>query len=297
MTDMHELLIRANLALFQGERHEVQRLLAEYHALGEDTGGQAGLLRWLEAQSQADQEERLRLLRGLAERGDTTDHYTVMAQSYLADEVLYTGLAKRQRMMPPVRRWLQAAALLLICAVVVGGLVIWGGLGGDGAALEATATPLIITEMPVVALPDRSEQLVGADLRVQYDGGILQLRAVEDRSERVFDGQTAQPVMPVPGARFYALEAVFECRSSICNMPPEAEISLLTDGGEFTPARSDVYIFGAERMAPVALGRTTTGWLIFELPVVFQPRMVEVKPILPDNTRGEPVFITLPPGA
>lgn len=291
---MHDLLIRANIALYAGKYQDALDYLDQYRQITPAQDAQASMVLWLEAHAEADAEQRHAVLEYLVESQPEDDLYARMAAELLADEAAFTPAERRAQ---PSLRWLQVPLLLIVGAVLaVLGITIFQ---------QTRTSPqqiVIVTETPVstaVASPlpdDRSQQLVSEEAQVLYDGGILQLIAMEDASARVTDLRSGEWIAPVPGARFYALAAVFECRQSICYEPPEAEIMVQIDSGDLIPLREGVGVAGEPAMAPLALGRTTEGWLIFELPIVSRPRVLVITPVLADNTFGESVTIDLPAG-
>ncbi len=293
---MNELLIRANIALFQGEYSEVQRLLHAYRAQQPEDPQFTTMARWLEAQAQTDQDSRLEHLRALLAVTSMDDQYTAMAREILAEEDAYAQQGRRRIGLPSLSRaaWVIGLVGLMGLVVVVGGAL----LSQSG---EDPANTVVITATPppgdptaaVLDLPDHSQQLVIDGLQARYQGGILQLRAVEERSERIIDSRTEQVLAPVPGARFYALYGIFECRRSICQEPPEAELALQTANQDVIPQRAGVHVYQEAAMQPLALGRTTEGWLVFEMPITFQPEILVITPLLADGARGDPVTITL----
>lgn len=288
---LHPTLIKANIALFKGERAEALRLLRRYEAERPATDDpHRSMVLWLEAQTQTDDETRIRLLHELIATVDVHDEYAQMAREYLLAEETYrpedphtprTGL-----------RIAAGAGVTLLLAVIVGALFI-----NSGDDLAATATPQLTTPtspaLDLAALPDRSDPLVEQSFTVRYDKGILQLLALENDSVRVLDTSTGNLLEPVAGARFYALEIAFECRSGICNTPPEAALTLQTGTGDRIPLREGVAIATSTPLQPIALGRRTSGWVIFEIPSLSRAEALLVKPDdLPDE--ADPFVVQLP---
>lgn len=291
---MNETLIRANIALFRGEYSEVQRLLHAYRAQGPAEAQYATMARWLEAQSQTDPDERLAHLRALVEAAPAEDQYTAMARDILAEEDAFARQGQPRFRPPLLTRvaWITGLVAVVGIVVVLGIALLNRPAETPANAVTATITPPAGPPgAALLDLPDTSQQLVVDGLQARYQGGILQLRAVEERSERVIDSRTDQVLAPVPGARFYALYGVFECRRSICQEPPEAELALQTVNQDVIPQRAGVYVYRQPLMEPVALGRTTAGWVVFEMPITFQPEALVITPLLDDGARGDPVTI------
>jgi hypothetical protein len=275
-TPLPPLLTRANIALFRGERAETLRLLTQYEneRPAADDPYQSMVL-WLRAQAQPDHETRIALLYDLIGRFSFEDEYAAMARDYLEAEEQY-ALPERSG-----RRglWI-GGSVVLLAAVLLGGFLLGGrGRGTDPAPTEVLQEP---TPTATAVLPDASVPLVESAFTLRYESGILGLTAFEDNSVRVVGADGGQ-VTPVAGARFLALEAIFECRRGICNTPPEAIINLVTDNGEVIAIREGVSIAGGDVMAPVALGRSTRGWLVFELPSLSRIAALQVFPVLAEE--------------
>ncbi len=259
MAEMHPTLIRANIALFTGDYAEVRRLLQDYRAEGGGAAEYASMALWLDAHAQSDQEERLRRLESLVVSVPVEDPYAALAQTVLELE--------REELPPPrpiVRRWQVVAAVIILFGVLIALY-----LGSLRSANETVAeVPTEAAPAPTATLlPDRSRPLTADLYTVRYEGGILQVTAVEDDSQRILDS-AGRVLTPVPGARFVAVELAFECRLAICQAPPEAELALgLGDQSEIAP-RTDVRVQNESELSAVALGVTTRGWLVFEAPAI-----------------------------
>lgn len=259
MADMHPSLVRANIALFTGDYAEVRRLLQDYRAEGGGAAEFASMALWLDAQAQSDQEERLRRLESLVVSVPVEDPYAALAQTVLDLE--------REELPPAaplIRRWQVIVAVVILFGVLIALYV--GSLRTSDVeiAVDPTAAPPAATP---TLLPDLSRPLTADLYTVRYAGGILQVTAVEDDSQRILDSG-GQVIEPVPGARFVAVELAFECRLAICQQPPEAEIALgLNDQTRIAP-RTDVRVQNELELSAVALGVTTRGWLVFEAPAI-----------------------------
>lgn len=292
---MHHTLIKANIALFQGDKAETRRLIREYRereAPGLDDPDTSMVL-WLDAQSQVDRDERLRQLQALVAQTEPQDGYAQLAYTYLQEEEHYRRLLNPEKKRPyPARVW-----LMVMVTVCFGGILFAFGSGilrlpGQSRSQETAIndSPRTETGDPTATLPDKSQPLVSDSFMARYPAGILRVAAVEDDSERVIDLRTESPVAPVPGARFYVLSVIFECRSAICATPPESELAVRLDNGQYVAARSDVRIAGAPILEPVALGRTTAGWVIFEIPVI---SYVELLRVTAEDPLGTPVPLVI----
>lgn len=286
MNSLHPRLIQANIALFKGDRAEALRLAQSYRAertVRPEYDPNRGMLMWLEAQAQSDVLVRIDALQTLVATVDEDDSYAQMAQDYLQLEDYYHA-----RLNPPRNRsrayWIISFITLLIVGIIIAGAVI-SGLSDDGndalnddaqAGLDIQLTPEP-TPMPT-RYPDRSQALTITDHTSRYPGGILEIAAYESGSERVLDDNFFTPVLPVQGAYFLALRVIFECRIGICNTPPEADLRLRLESGDMISVREEVVIANEPALEPIALGHTTTGWLVFELPVISE---VDALVILP----------------
>jgi hypothetical protein len=286
---MHPKLIKANIALFKGARTETQRLLQEYIAENPGPGvaeADTAMVLWLDAQAQDELSERLSRLQRLVNSVDPHNSYARMARAYLTEEARYAQL------LNPQRRSMTLRFIWPLMFLVIGGLITFGLLNLIGTSPEAVATPVDIQTQPT-HLPDRSQILVADSFTARYTEGILQVTAIEDASERVFDTRAGQLATPVPGARFYALNLIFECRRGICNTPPEADLILRLDNGTLIPLRENAIIADQPVFQPIALGRTTRGWLVFEVPILSQIEALLITPASAPR-EAEPLLIELP---
>lgn len=274
---MHPYLIQANIALFEGNRAEVRRLLDAYCAEvggGEINTETAGMIRWLEAHSQDRLEQRIEQLR-ILETMPNAGSYARLANQYLADEDHYQS---QLNIKPKVEqsRWM----FMGVPAWKIGVFGLVGALtamvilsfitAGSGQRIQTAAdVDNTLNESPAEStlnLPDKSQPLLMDSHRASYPDGILQIAALEDFSERVVSNESSTPVNPVNGAKFYALRVMFECRTAICNAPPEAALNLQIGDEMLVPVRDDLFISGESTLEPIALGRSTAGWIVFEIP-------------------------------
>lgn len=289
----HPKLIQANIALFKGAPAEARRLLQEYIAEGGDSAASAPMAMWLDAQAQTDRAERIRRLWSLVNSVEPDNDYARLARDYLRAEQVYEDTADRA----PSRSRLMLLEVPLWKALVfalVGGLVTFVAMSVlySGRPAQVAAQPTAITQSPTpFNLPDRSRALVADSYTARYPQGILQVSAVEEESERVVDEQSQTVVTPVPGARFFALRMIFECRGGICDKPPESRLALRLDDGTLIEPRAGMQIGGESTLQPIALGRTTAGWVVFEIPLVSPVEALVVSPLKEGDF--EPVSIQL----
>jgi len=278
---MHLKLIQANLAFFDGKRAETRRLLDEYLT---EIGGlkpndsDAAMIRWLQAHSQERLEDRVQHLRSFIDQADAQSHYYRLAYQYLMDEDAYadrldfaTTEDRQPRQFMGVSLW--KIGVFLLAGALIGFVTIsfmTAGRDSDSIADSDDLLPTPSSQDSVDGasqLLDTSETLLMDSFRVSYPDGILQIAAIERFSERVIDTQTSNRINPVNGAKFYALRVSFECRTAICNAPPEADLFLRLVDDLLVPIRDDVMVAGEPMLEPIALGRSTAGWIIFEIPV------------------------------
>jgi hypothetical protein len=290
-------LIKANIALFKGERAETLRFLQEYVAefgFSLESDPDAPLVMWLDAQAQTERDERLRRLRMLVNSVPAGNHYRQMAQNTLSEE---ERLGRHENAPQTLIFGLSPRMTGLV--VVIGFLLIAGAavlLSGQTAGQPAVSSNETAAPSPTALnLPDLSQALVADSFSAHYPRGVLQVIALEEDSKRVIDTREQTLATPVPGARFYALSLTFECRGGICNEPPEAQLALQLDNGDLIPLRQNASIAGQPTLQPIALGRTTAGWVVFEVPLVSTVKALVVSPPDPASEQAfDPVTIALP---
>ncbi|MBL8118228.1 MAG: hypothetical protein JNJ78_11915 [Anaerolineae bacterium] len=269
VSDMHSKLIKANIALLQGMPAEVQRLLQEVRDDGDLPAVDLPLLLWLDAQSRPTPTDQIEALRLLISQVPPENPYAALARQRLEDEAAYRSPEK-----PPIStRWQPlalAAAFTLVGVVITLGLV---ALFNQTQPVQSTAdsaadSPATPTPPVLANLPDNSQVLAAERYTARYPAGILQVLALENDSARVVTTGDGLLTTPILGARFYALHLNFECRSGICDRPPEARVSIILNDGTALEPRTGLGIAGQTNLQPVALGRATSGWVIFEVPLV-----------------------------
>jgi hypothetical protein len=285
-------LIKANIALFKGERAETLRFLQEYveeFGFSLERDPDAPLVLWLDAQAQTERDERLRRLRHLVNSVPSGNHYSQLAQNYLYEEA---RLTEHSRGGFDLSGWRVALLVVMVGLLVLGGAALLNSRTPAQTPTPPSPTPPAPT---AIHLPDLSQALVADSFTANYPHGVLQVTALEEDSRRVIDSRDQTLATPVPGARFYALSLVFECRGGICNKPPEAQLQLQLDNGDLLPIRENASIAGQPMLQPIALGRTTAGWVVFEVPLISSVKALVVS--APDPTSADafaPVTIALP---
>lgn len=276
----HPALIKANIALYKGERAEASRLLREYQLENPVHGSDEALILWLEANVQTDPDERLRRLYDLIETVELDNPYGQIARDYLYEEEEY---ARRLKPRMQAFSWRRVAGFVILGSVLIVLVMAGFNLLGNGSRTQTGVTPAPTEATIATPLPDRSRALVADAFTARYADGILQVTTLENGSQRVVN-QSGETVSPVAGARFFALRVVFECRRGICETPPEAQLAVRMDNGDIIEVRGDLTIANQESLQPIALGRTTSGWIVFQVPVV---NRVEALLITPDNAANQ----------
>lgn len=305
---MHPLLIKANIALFNGARSEARRLLDEYRA--EVPGAKpTPMVLWIEAQAQDSHEARLERLQLLVETAGANDYYARQAQAFIDDESRYSGKpargsGSRTASLAGVPLW--KAALFAIVGAAAS-FVIFTALdpaqpappvqpaAENGGVTSADATLGIVAAEPL-NLPNRSVTVDNPDNFIaQYPQGILQITAYEDNSERAANIRELVVLNPTTGARFYAVKLLFECRAELCQNPPEASLSLELESGSEINAMQGVAVHGEPLLQPIARGRSSSGWVVFEIAEDSVPARLIITPAGSAALETpQPVFIELP---
>lgn len=290
---MHPTLIKANIALFKGDRLEAQRLLDDYYSQHQDQRNTPEVL-WLDAQTRLTREERLQQLEYLLQLLPPEHVYHRIARQHLQEEAEYAS-----KLYPPPRFW-QRRFLGLgvwLWLLLIGGVFAVSSVNTllqPAPIATPPATPAIATQPTRTPQPDMSRPLAPENHTLRFEAGILQILAVEDNSQRVVLAATHELVEPVPGARFYALRLVFECRLAVCERPPEAELALRVDDRFMINARADVGIENMPPMEAIALGRAVSGWVIFEIPAAGQVSYLQITPFAAPRDSVSPVILIHP---
>jgi len=287
---MHPTLIKANIALLEGQPSESQRLLQEYRAeAAPNPDPDFALVLWLDAHSRPTPEAMKEGLQELVGRVPPDNPYAQMAQQYLQDEAAYNAPPP-----PALRRQplVLAGLFTLVGVIVTLGLIALFNRAQpqpNASSTQAAQTDLIPTAVP--NLPDTSQTLVPDQYTARYPQGILNVLALENASQRVVKNVDGSLATPIAGARFYALRLNFECRGGICDQPPEAKITVALDDGTQLEPRAGLSISGETPLQAVALGRTTVGWVVFEIPLVSTVKSLLVAPRVAGDF--EPITIAL----
>ncbi len=289
---MHPILIKANIALLEGLPSETQRLLQEYRSeAAPNPDPDLALVLWLDAHSRPTPEAVIEGLQMLVSRVPPDDAYARMAHQYLQDEAAYHSPPPTALRRQPL---VLAGLFTLVGVMVTLGLIALFNRAQPQPTLsrnDATLTALVPTIVLPVNLPDTSQTLVPDQYSARYPQGILNVLAMENASQRVIKNMDGSLATPIAGARFYALRLNFECRGGICDQPPEAKITVALDDGTQLEPRPGLSISGEAPLQAVALGRTTVGWVVFEIPLVSTVKSLMVAPRVAGDF--EPITIAL----
>jgi hypothetical protein len=312
---MDPRLIKANIALFNGGRSEVRRLVADYIAEMTASSGAANgrstgayphrtMALWLEANAQDAHDDRIARLQKLVADAPASDRYVRLATTTLEEErefdaqIEVPGERSRTSFLNApvfgVALWkvLAIAAVGLLLGVVVVSAFNVGG--PDAGTLPAAGVVGAGTPPPnATPLPDNSVAIDPATHRVTYPQGVIELTAYEDRTARAIDAEALTPLTPFAEARFFALKLVFECRLGLCSAPPEGTLALRLADGAVVPQIEGAGIAGEPLLLPVAQNGTTTGWAVFQVPVRARIAALLVVPNRQNNQELPPVEIPL----
>jgi hypothetical protein len=312
-------LIKANIALFNGSRSEVRRLLAEFTAEhprpAEDV---APLVMWLDAQAADDRATRMEKLAALVEKLPKNNKYVRIAADTLEQEDQYAskGVEPDEPLEVPedgeapapartlpkplgVDLWKAGAfaAIGLMIGIVVISLL--GGSAGQQATqvVQNNGGPLIQGTPggpPPTLAPDRSIALDPTLFRAEYESGILEISAVEDNSGRIVD-EDGVLVRPIPGARLVAVRVAFECNNGgVCGDVPEADLFITTDSLVNIEPMRDVGPAGESRLPEsIASGSRGAGWVVFQVPNNAIPAALTIIPPFAFNEEPQPIIIPL----
>jgi hypothetical protein len=217
-------------------------------------------------------------LQVLVSRVPPDDAYARMAQQYLQDEAAYRSPAPTAIRRQPL---LLAGLFTMVGVAVTLGLIALFNRAQPqptNSNNDAALTALAPTPALSANLPDTSQTLAPDQYSARYPQGILNVLALENASQRVIKNADGSLATPIAGARFYALRLNFECRGGICDQPPEAKMTVALDDGTQLEPRPNLNISGEAPLQAVALGRTTVGWVVFEIPLVSTVKSLVVAP-------------------
>jgi hypothetical protein len=293
---LHPAIIEANLSLFRGERAEALRYLADY-ADEPDSHINHPLILWLNAQAQADPQDRVERLHRLIALVSEDNPYAQLARNMLENEERYASLP-HPRQQGEKRLFGLPRRLLVVQLIIFAlGLVALLVLSSNANRASATSTvtpaenPITIQAVTPTLLPIHAIPLPANGYDVQYSAGRLQVISVEDSSERII-GSNGETLVPIKGARFYALQVRFECKIGICDTPPEAVLALRVDNQLMVVPRDGAVVEASDSLQPIARGRSTSGWIIFEIPI---DSVIDALLVAPKDSPEDvpPLFINL----
>src|SRR5574337_874803 len=196
-TGLDARLIKANIALFKGERAETLRFLQDYVAefgFSLERDPDAPLVMWLDAQAQTERDERIRRLRILVNSVPGGNYFGQLAQNYLRDEDRLTRPAAVGFELGGIGR----AVLFLVIgvALALGGVALF--TSQNRSQLPPVGTPSPSPAATSLNLPDLSQALVADSFTANYPRGVLQVTALEEDSQRVLDTREQTLATPVP---------------------------------------------------------------------------------------------------
>lgn len=285
---MKEYLEKANQALLEGDRDKVLLLLQGKPADSE--------IIWLRAHAAKTDEERLALLRQVADGDDP--EYARLAALILAREQKFefdlnqpadykfwkkdTFQAKVEALKAQ-RGWIVGGFIFIVFLTVflIINLSIQSQRAQTNLAVSLTQTAVALftpttwvpTPTPTVTALPPSKQKSAA-----YPAGSLKVIRVEFPTNRpVSFGQVSgdglAAATPAVGARFAALQVEFTCQKALCSNPPEAKFNLqLSDGQIITYENANQPVLVEQPVMPrIASGQTISGWLVFEIPAKAVP--------------------------
>jgi len=288
---MDELIRRANLALLEGNRDEVLRLLKDQPSTPE--------VLWLRAHAFVDDAERLQLLQNVAHSGQRP--YASLAQAILGREDDFeTRLAepapyqfwKRegfQNRMAKVRedpvKYILPGVFVLLAIIA---LIVWGITAGikhkneQALVLAQTQTATALSAItPILPTPTPSLPPLPQSKRisVSYESGLLTLYRIEYPTTRpvTYSSYSLDNLaVPATGSEFVAVEFQFTCQLAVCATPPEAEVALELNDGQVIAYQSGSRPMLVEQpaMPRVASGALVTGWFVFEVPKNSDPQTI-----------------------
>ncbi len=281
---MNETLRKANVALLEGNRDEVLRLLAEEAPTAE--------VLWLRANAVEDEQERLQLLRRVA--SSTDKKLARLAQAIVQREDEY---ARKLSEPPPYQFWKRSGwqarlhsirqhrwryfALMVVVLGTLIALLVWNGaVQNQRQAVAQLAQQQTLTATfflsPTLVPPTLTPSVTPLPQRwqasVSYPAGMLKLIRVEFPTTRPVS-HSGSLATPAVGAQFAAVELEFVCQIALCSQPPQAVLMLRLDDGQVISYEGGSQPLLAEQpyMPRVSSGETVTGWLVFEVPVRNSP--------------------------
>ncbi len=299
---MDETLEKAHLALTQGDRDEVLRLLKGQPNTTE--------VLWLRANAVVEDDERISLLKQVVEAQDVRfSHLAIetltLQETYDAEKAeppqyqfwKQKTREKRREAFKKFRAWYTGIVLFFLVAAGLVTYMVISAAQSQQAAVVTPDDPYAFIQLTQQAMDAQNGTQVVAEevgitgtatqgitpiptptvtalpmserYRVSYLAGDFSLVRIEYPTSRpVTFGISSGVAEPATGARFVAIEFEFICRLTICDNAPQASVALrLSDGSVVDYGGSSRPVLrefpASER---VAKGQIAHGWLVFEVP-------------------------------
>ncbi len=304
---MDEILIKANIALFNDEYGEIQRLIEPYIAperLQEMDIETRALVMWLDAHQHLTYDERRTKLEQLLDVVPPDTPYARSTAYFMEAEAELEHQLEDETDEAP---WWRDLKLLgvpvwsMIVLLIVGGALMmlilslgnfasfnWPFGGGDTTAVMSDDTPTA-TVTPVVPVPATIRDIASLVGTADYAYGRLVPLQDIPRFDLAYNSGRPSAVDPLTGAYFYAIQLRFECTRGICYTPPHANVLLSaalpdeTSGIGLEPTGLTIAP-DAPMMESIAEFNPTAGWFVYEVPVNRTPIALLIQP---DRVAGE----------
>jgi hypothetical protein len=293
---MDDNFIRANRALFEGDRGKIAEFLQDVPLSGRKL--------WLLAAASDDEAERTSLLQGVVAEGEAP--YADMARDILEREHYFAQeIAKpprwQERIMRNRQRIIQVAlaVVAIIVIVLVGRNFIFpsdsgsaGTVGNTTPIAGSTDTPTPTSTATVTAIP--ANPINGVSYMPL--GSLRIINAEFPTSRAIGAGSTL--VTPPPGSAFIAIQYEFTCGTvaAFCSNPPQGQLGLqLADTSLGIIPDSGLTLAGESRPGQISSGGTIQSWIVFPVPTNQAPRKLAIGiSTQNDNQIDKTLFIELP---
>jgi hypothetical protein len=282
---------KANLALLEGDREEVLRLLSNKQPSNQ--------VMWLRAHAAKDDEQRLALLRQISAGGHPV--YGQLARNILDRERQFeSDLSKpaeykfwtrhpwqgRLKFLIKNKFWFLGGFIGLVVLIIGINIALYLMAQSQAATVTVATTKTASAQLTVQATPRPTPSVtpLSASARgsVNYTVGKLSLVRIEFPTNRLITfsnyGDDRVVATPAAGARFAAVQVEFTCLKPICDNPPEAELGVLFSDGSSKDYRSGVRPVLIEQpvMARISNNQSVQGWFVFEIPSKVTPTALRV---------------------
>ena len=282
MKRIEDYITKANEALLEGDRDGAIRLI--------DGRPSSVEVLWLRSQCVTSEKERESLLGEVFESNHPV--YSPLSEEILEREKSFTDQleqppdyqfwkkptwGERIQQLKQQRWWVLGISFLFVMTILMAVSLNAASRQNALAAFQATQTMKFALSLPtativlsptVTRIPD-----VGPAL---YPNGQFSIIRFEKSTHRpvIQAGSYVNngPVQPAAGAVFWAFEYRFICREAVCNQPPEVEKIILELNGGGETAAGEFVLAEFPTVERIADGRSTTGWLVFEVPENIEPK-------------------------